>query len=147
MIAISRFEKTHDASECGSMAEDSNENDCLTRMIPIAYYCHSNKLNNNDVYDLVRKVTRITHAHEVSILGCYIFVLYAMKLMDKKSKFDAYQEIKKASYSQFSRSSIEKYVRILRKDIASLPMEAITTENGIVETLEAVMWVFLNTAN
>ena len=147
MIAISRFEKTHEPAQCGSMAEDSNENDCLTRMIPIAYYAHANRLNQNAIYELVRKVALLTHAHEISVLGCYIFVIYAMKLMDKKSKFDAYQELKKANYSQFSRSSIEKYVRILRKDIASLPMEAITTDNGIVETLEAVFWVFLNTSN
>lgn len=147
MIAISRFEKTLDPFECGSMAEDSNENDVLTRMIPIAFYCHNQKMNQNDIYDLVRKVAGITHAHEVSIMGAYIFVLYTMKLLEKKSKFDAYQELKKSNFSQFSRSTMEKYVRILRKDIGDLPMEAITTGNGIVETLEACFWVFLNTSN
>ena len=146
MIALSRFEKNRDASECGSMADDSNENDCLSRMIPIAYYCYTSKLGPAEVYETVKKVASISHAHEISVLGCYILVVYAMKLMERKSKFDAYQELKKANFSYFSRSSLEKYVRVIRKNIYELPMEAINSGSSIVETIEAVFWVFLNTS-
>ena len=147
MIAMSRFEKSGKAIECGSMAEDSNENDCLSRMIPLAYYCYSAKMSQAEVYDTVKKVSSITHAHEISILACYILVIYIMKLLAKKSKFDAYQELKKSNFSFFSRSNTEKFVRIIRKNIQELPMEAISTEVGVIETLEAIFWVFLNTSN
>ena len=147
LIALSRFEKNRQPFESGGTAEDSNGNDSLMRMLPIAYYCYSAHLQTNDIFDVVKKVSYITHAHEVSVLGCYIYVLYAIKLLEKKSKYDAYKEIQKVSYSQFSKSSLELYNRILKKDIAELPLEAIRSTNYIVDTLEAVLWTFLNTDN
>ena len=37
------------------------------------------------------------------------------------------------------------YNRILKKNIEELPIEAIRSTNYIVDTLEAVLWTFLNT--
>lgn len=145
LIALSRFEKDEQPFDSGSAAEDSNGNDSLMRMLPIAYYCYSAGLQTNDIFDIVKKVSYITHAHEVSILGCYIYVLYAIKILEGKSKYDAYREIQKINYSQFSRSSLELYSRILKKNIRELPIEAIRSTEYVVDTLEAVLWTFLNT--
>lgn len=145
LIALSRFEKYEQPFESGSAAEDSNGNGSLMRMLPIAYYCYSAGLQNNDIFDVVKKVSYITHAHEVSVLGCYIYVLYVIKLLEGKSKYDAYREIQKVNYSQFSRASIELYNRILKKNIRELPIEAIRSTEYVVDTLEAVLWTFLNT--
>lgn len=145
LIALSRFEKDGQPFDSGSVAEDSNGNGSLMRMLPIAYYCYSANMQANEIFSIVKKVSCITHAHDVSIMGCYIYVLYAMELLAGKSKYDAYREIQNASYSQFSRSSIDMYNRILKKNIAELPIEAIRSTNYIVDTLEAVLWTFLNT--
>ena len=37
----------------------------------------------------------VTHAHELSILGAYIYVMFTIKLLEGKSKFDSYKEIQK----------------------------------------------------
>lgn len=145
LIALSRFEKDEQPFDSGSAAEDSNGNDSLMRMLPIAYYCYSAGLQINDIFDVVKKVSYITHAHEVSVLGCYLYVLYCIKLLEGKSKYDAYKEIQKNNYSQFSRSSLELYNRILKKNIHELPIEAIRSSEYVVDTLEAVFWTFLNT--
>lgn len=147
LIALSRFEKDEQPFDSGSAAEDSNGNGSLMRMLPIAYYCYSSGMQTNDIFDIVKKVSYITHAHEISVLGCYIYVLYVIKLLEGKSKFDAYREIQKVSYSQFSRSSLELYSRILKKNIRELPIEAIRSTGYVVDTLEAVLWTFLNTEN
>ena len=99
LIALAKFEKEGHPFESGSSAEDSNGNGSLMRMLPIAYYCYSAHLQPNDILDVVKKVSYITHAHEVSVLGCYIYVMYAIKFLEKKSKFDAYKEIQQLSYS------------------------------------------------
>lgn len=145
LIALSRFEKDGQPFESGSLAEDSNGNGSLMRMLPIAYYCYSANMQQNEIFSIVKKVSSITHAHDVSILGCYIYVLYAMELLAGKSKYDAYKEIQRANYSQFSRSSVDMYNRILKKNIEELPIEAIRSTNYVVDTLEAVLWTFLNT--
>lgn len=145
LIALSKFEKEGHPFESGSTAEDSNGNGSLMRMLPIAYYCYSAHLQPNDILDVVKKVSYITHAHEVSVLGCYIYVMYAIKLLEKKSKFDAYREVQQLSYSRFSRSSLELYNRILKKNIREMPLESIRSTGYIVDTLEATLWVFMNT--
>ena len=145
LIALSRFEKDGQPFESGSAAEDSNGNGSLMRMLPIAYYCYSANMQQSEIFSSVKKVSSITHAHDVSILGCYIYVLYAMELLAGKSKYDAYKEIQRANYSQFSRGSIDMYNRFLKKNIEELPIEAIRSTNYIVDTLEAVLWTFLNT--
>lgn len=147
LIALAKFEKEGHPFESGSSAEDSNGNGSLMRMLPIAYYCYSAHLQPNDILDVVKKVSYITHAHEVSVLGCYIYVMYAIKLLEKKSKFDAYKEIQQLSYSRFSRSSLELYNRILKKNIREMPLESIRSTGYIVDTLEATLWVFMNTEN
>ena len=145
LIALSRFEKEGHPFESGLAAEDSNGNGSLMRMLPIAYYCYSAHLNTSDVLDVVKKVSYITHAHEVSVLGCYIYVLYAIKLLEGRSKYDAYNEIKSVSYSNFSKSALELYSRILKKNIREVPLDSIRSTGYIVDTLESVLWVLLNT--
>lgn len=145
MIALSRFEKDGQPFDSGSAAEDSNENDILIRMLPIAYYAYMSKLQNQDIYDLVKKVSYITHAHEISVLGSYIYVMFAVKLLEGKSKFDAYREVQKIGYSQFSRGAIEMYNKIIKKDINAIEFDEIRTSGYIVDSLEAVLWVILNT--
>lgn len=145
MIALSRFEKDGQPFDSGSAAEDSNGNDILIRMLPIAYYSYTSHLQANDVYDLVKKVSYITHAHEISVLGSYIYVMFAIKLLEGKSKFDAYKEVQKIGYSQFSKGAIEMYNKIIKKDINAFELDEIRTSGYVVDSLEAVLWVILNT--
>jgi len=145
LISLSRFQKDGQPFESGSAAEDSNGNDILIRMLPIAYYAYASNLPQNDIYDIVKKVSYITHAHEFSVLGSYIYVMFAIKLLEGKSKFDAYKEVQKLGYSQFSRGSIEMYNRVLKKDINTFDLDEIRTSGYIVDSLEAILWVILNT--
>lgn len=147
LMALAKFEKERKPFESGSSAEDSNGNGSLMRMLPIAYYCYSAHLQPKDVLDVVKKVSYITHAHEVSVLGCYIYVLYTIKLLEKKSKFDAYREIQNNNYTGFSKGALDLYGRILKKNIREFPLDSIRTTGYVVDTLEAVLWVLLNTEN
>lgn len=145
MIALSRFQKEGQPFDSGSVAEDSNGNDILGRMLPIAYYAYASNLQQSEIYSLVKKVAGVTHAHELSILGAYIYVMFSIKLLEGKSKFDSYKEIQKMGYSQFSRGSLEMYNRILKKGINTFDLDDIRTSGYIVDSLEAVLWVILNT--
>ena len=145
--ALSIFEKNRQPFESGLLSEDSNGNGALMRMLPIAYYCYSSSLQSKSIYDIVKRACSITHCHEISILGCYIYVLFTVKLLEGKSKFDSYKEIQKNGYSQFSRSSIDAYKRILKQNINEFELDEIKSGGYVVETLEAVLWVILQTEN
>ena len=139
--ALVKYElKLDKASDCGGSGEYDNGNGSLMRILPIAYYIYYKKIKDiNVIYNLVKEVSSITHAHEISILGCYIYVIYTMLLLDGKDKIEAYKYMQKADYSNFSDYSISKYKRVLQ-DTA----DDISSSGYVVSTLEAVMWLFLN---
>lgn len=144
--ALAKYElKLYDASSCGEDNEYSNGNGSLMRILPVAYYIYYKDVTDNqEIYNIVKQVSSITHAHEVSILGCYIYVRFALELLNGKDKVEAYNNIKKLDYSMFSSTIIDKYNRILNDNIQNLNEENISSSGYVVSTLEAAMWLFLN---
>ena len=144
--SLAKYElKLYDASNCGEDNEYSNGNGSLMRILPIAYYIYYKDVTDNqEIYNIVKQVSSITHAHEVSILGCYIYVRFALELLNGKNKIEAYNNIKKLDYSMFNNTTIDKYSRILNNNIQNLNEENISSSGYVVSTLEAAMWLFLN---
>lgn len=131
--------------KCGGNKETDNGNGSLMRILPVAYYCYSKKMNDEEIYQIVRDVSSLTHAHEISIMGCYIYVKYAIKLLEGKNLKESYDEIKKHKYSYFSYNCKEKYKRIIEDDISKYQIEEIKSSGYVVSTLEATFWCLLNT--
>lgn len=134
-----------DAIKCGGTSYLENGNGSLMRMLPIAFYCYNRHLNSKEIYSIVKDVSSITHAHEISILGCYIYVCYILLLLSGKNKLDSYQLLSQQDYSMFSSDSLEQYKRILSTELLSLSIDEISSSGYIVSTLEAVLWVILHT--
>ncbi len=132
------------AEESGGKDINSNGNGSLMRLLPVAYYVNKNKLNERETYELVKKVSSMTHAHEISILGCYIYILYVNNLLNGKDKFASYNMIKIADYSMFTQDSLDKYNRILKGNIKDLNISDISSSGYVLDTLEASLWVTLN---
>lgn len=145
--AISRFQSGLPPLEAGLAGENYNGNGSLMRMVPIAFYASEKGLSENDIIDLVYDVSSLTHSHEISKLGCYIFVRYLMFLLDGFDKIKSYELIKKLDYSFAKFEAYDKYERILKENIMSFPVEEISSSGYIVETLEAVLWCIGNTSS
>ena len=128
------------------MFDSKNGNGSLMRILPIVYYSYSNKMSEESIYNLVKKVSSITHAHEISIMGCFIYVMYCIELLNNKNLEQAYDIIKKINFNNyFSNETIEKYSRILKHNIKNYSMEEIKSTGFVIDTLEATLWVLLNT--
>ena len=140
------FDKV-ESVKCGGTSVSENGNGSLMRMLPIALYCYYRHLNDLEIVDLVRNASSITHAHERSILGCYIYVKYIICLLSVKDKLIAYNMLKSMDYSSFSNEELNIYHRILEEDIYKKNLEEIKSSGYNVDTLEAVFWVVLNTEN
>ena len=97
--AIARYESNEDVAEkCGGDRELDNGNGSLMRILPLVYYCYSNKMSEKEIYEVVKNVSSITHRHEISIMGCFIYVLYGIELLKGKNLEQAYKSIKKIIY-------------------------------------------------
>ena len=144
--ALTKFElKQEEAVHCGGSGEYDNGNGSLMRILPIAYYIYYKQIKDDmEIYELIRNVSSITHSHEISILGCYIYTRYCLLLLEGKDKFGAYEDIQKLDFCMFSEYAINKYSRILNSNIAEVVEENVSSSGYVVSTLEAVMWLFLN---
>lgn len=137
-----RYEKITD---CGMKGFNYNGNGSLMRILPIAYYCYYKKLNDDEIYNLVKDISSLTHSHEISILGCFIYVLLVIELLSVEEKENAYSNIRKYNYRKyFSLENIKYYDRLLNNDISKLDVDSISSMGFVVDTLEAVIWCFIN---
>lgn len=115
------------------------------RILPVVYYIYYKKIDNEiEIYNILKEVSSITHAHEISVLGCYIYTRYCLLLLEGNDKFEAYKKLQQLNYSIFSENTLNKYERILKEDISPKSEDDISSSGYVVSTLEAVMWLFLN---
>ena len=147
MRAIGRYENKEDIAEkCGGSSEMDNGNGSLMRMLPLIYYCYAKEMNEKEIYEVVKNVSSITHRHEISIMGCFIYVMYGIELLKNKNLVQAYKTVKRIKYDiYFKEETINRYYRILKKNINKYSLEEIKSTGFIVYTLEATIWVLLNT--
>lgn len=140
-------QRLEEAYECGADTIKDIDNGSLKRILPIAYYFVARKDTDKRIYEVVKRTSSITHAHEIVICGCYIYVRFAMNLLKGNNKFSAYNQMRKLDYSMFSKQTLNLYKRILIEDINILEIDDIKSSGYIVDTLEASLWCFLKSNN
>ena len=139
------FNRQAGAMECGDNSIDSNSSGSLARMLPIALYTFYDDMNDEELLKTVREFSSITHGHEYSVMGCFIFLKYVHFLMSGYDKFKAYEKVKELNYYKFSENARRAYKRFLTTDLYRLDLDYIKSSGYVVDTIEAVIWTFLNT--
>ena len=148
LAAIRRYyDGQTSALESGLEGMNANGNGSLMRILPVALYCFYKKANKKEILELTSNISSLTHRHEVSILGCYIYVLFVIYLLDGKDMFKAYELIKNEDYSMFDKASVDLYNRVLKDEIYKLEEDSIKSTGYVVDSLEAALWCLLNTDN
>lgn len=146
-LSIDRFKKGYTPDECGDAFEFASDNGALTRILPIAFLCYNYNIQSKHRYDLVKRVTRLTHATEKCILANMIFVNYACYLLEGCYPAVALQKIQKEDYSFFSEACVDSFSRILKMNLTELPEEEIQSNSDVIESLEATIWSLVTTRN
>ena len=142
--AIKKFCNGTAPLQCGSTSINENGNGSLMRILPVALYAYSKKLDDTSIHKLTNEVSSLTHAHEVSRLGCYIYVQFIINLLKGKTKEEAYKHIQDLDYRSFRMDSIHHYARILNEQIEFQILDNIKSTGYIVDTLVSAMWIFMN---
>ena len=146
--AILNYERTQcKPIEAGLKEIFNNGNGSLMRMLPIALYCHYRNTPDQEVRELVNNVSSLTHAHEISRLGCYLYVAYTMFLLNGESIESAYAKMLQLDLTGYSEESINNYSKILNGQLKALSINEIESTGYVVHSLEASLWVLLNTSS
>lgn len=122
-----------------------NGNGSLMRILPLAYYFRENPENDLEIATIVNDVSAITHRHEISLMGCYLYTKYAMFLLDGKSFDESYELLKNVDVSMYSKEAKKEYKRILDGSLKKLDVDDIKSSGYVVDSLEASLWCCLTT--
>lgn len=147
--AIKRLKDGAAPEKAGGAGERDNGNGSLMRIAPLAFYMYGIR-KPEERFRIVRDVSSLTHAHEWSVAGCYIYVEMLNKLRMGRKKKEAYTELREdfaRGVPFVGQETLAKFDRILKADISVLPETEIRSGVFVTDTLEAALWCFLTTDN
>jgi len=134
----------------GGRSPHDNGNGSLMRISPLAFYIR--KMPVRDRFDIVKKVSSITHGHIRSVIACFCYLEFMLQILDGKNIFDAYKSMQ-VSVPDFLESlsidpsEIGLFDRLLKHNICELPEDRIDSGGYVISTLEASMWCLLTTGS
>ncbi|WP_414043950.1 ADP-ribosylglycohydrolase family protein [Macrococcus sp. EM39E] len=127
------------ATACGLSGEFDNGNGSLMRIAPIVKM--TSDLPIEDKYKMVSDYSKLTHGHEKSIMGCMIYILVLEALFSNVDKSELLTHV------QIQLEALGKdysaYYRIFN-GLENLHVEEINSTGYVVDTLEAVIYCYLN---
>ena len=146
--ALARIAGGEDPLFSGEFGEESNGNGSLMRIAPGALYF--SEIPDKELYDRVKEISAITHAHFRSVFSCFIFSKFVIQLFKGEEKFVAFENACKsisdfAAKNNFNVNELQLFERILTGTIISTPEQSIESGGYVLHTLEASIWSFLNT--
>lgn len=149
--SIARLIKGESARFSGNIFEEDNGNGSLMRTLPLAFYLKDEE-NIEIVYQTVKEVSSITHGHFRSVFACFIYVIFAIELINGKDKKEAYHLTQKkawefAEIQGFNPKEIQLFDRVLKNDISDYQEDTISSGGYVLHSLEASLWCLLNSEN
>ena len=145
--AVSNYDRgIRPSIECGDKGVNSNGNGSLMRTLPIALYLANSTYTEEEKTKIINDYSSMTHAHEISKLGCKIYSDYIEGLlkndMDKNKALDYVKTIDYHKY--YTDEAINEYKRIIDGSIKDAVEEDIRGSGYVVHTLEASIWAVMN---
>jgi ADP-ribosylglycohydrolase len=149
-FAIGRLTKGTSPLLSGGTMDDDNGNGSLMRIMPLLFYIKD--LPIDERYKKVKDVSSITHAHFRSVFSCFIYLEFALQLLNKNPVDIAYFNMQQtvmefANKNEFNPIELKLFNRILDNDIKAIPEKAVYSTGYVLHTLEASIWCLLNTDN
>lgn len=149
--ALLRLKEGVQAETAGNTDERSNGNGSLMRILPLLFEVQKIK-GKKQRFDLIKKVSSITHGHIRSCLACYYYLEFAAFILSKEncSLTDAY-EFANISFKELcqelniSAEEIQHFDRITNGEIKNLQEDDIQSSGYVIHTLEASIWCLLTT--
>lgn len=146
--AILNFKRGEKAIKCGTKGINENGNGSLMRILPFVYYLKFSDFSEEERTTLINQASALTHAHEISKLGCKIYADYVTLLLDGVDKVKALDLLKEIDYNKYySNDSVKVYQRILKGDLKSLNIDQIRSSGYVVDSLEASLWCTVKNNN
>ena len=140
--------------DCGAVSERENGNGSLMRILPLALYLYRlhapAPISWDEVLPVIHNVSKLTHAHPISLISCGIYCCIAYQLLSGAALAEGISEgiaRMKTCYSRCHEFAVwlEQFSRVDADVLSSLTEDAIKSDGYVLHTLEAALWCLLHT--
>ncbi|QHS61091.1 ADP-ribosylglycohydrolase family protein [Chitinophaga agri] len=142
--AISRLRRGTSPALAGGVDEHSNGNGSLMRILPLLF--HIKDMPIADRYRHTAEVSSLTHRHQRSINGCFIYLEMARAILQGQTPEQAYQTICQTVPAFLQNDEMSHYERVLSGQLWKLTEAEINGGGYVVHSLEASIWCLLHTS-
>ncbi len=145
--AICDFTRVSDPTLAGPTHERSNGNGSLMRILPMALAFA--EMAPELRMERACQVSRITHGHVRSQIGCAIYVETAVQLLTGVAPAEAIAVASnvvlssRAAATAAWRAELAEYSRVLNGQLARMTEDEVHSSGYVVHTLEAALWCLL----
>ena len=127
------------AIDCGLSGEYDNGNGSLMRIIPIVKMTLDFPVE--DKYRVISDYSKLTHGHERSVMGYMIYILVVETLLGNVDKSELLNHVQ-IQLEELG-NDYSAYYRIFN-GLENLHVDEIKSTGYVVDTLEAVLYCYLN---
>lgn len=154
--ALSRYAGGTTPLECGAISERENGNGSLMRILPLALYLYRlyfpAPINWDEALPVIHNVSKLTHAHPISLIACGIYCCIAYQLLSGAALAEGISAgiaCMKARYCQYPEYTawLDRFSRVDADILSSLTEDAIQSDGYVLHTLEAALWCLLHTSS
>ncbi len=149
--AIQRLETGTRPLMAGGRDEASNGNGSLMRILPLLFFVKDLPVARR--FQCVEEVSSLTHAHIRSVAACFIYLEFALAIINGISKEDAYTGICTSTREFLIQNNrldpveLKIFSHVLEGKLTSLAEAEIHSSGYVIHTLEASLWCLLSTSN
>ncbi len=148
--AIDRIAGGERPDLAGGIEISSNGNGSLMRVLPLVFYLTDKPIEER--YEIIKQVSSITHGHIRSVIACFYYLEFALKLIEEKDKFEIYKILQTEitdhlNSLEINTAEITLFDSLLKHNIHEKNEENIFSDGYVVHTLEASIWCLLTTDN
>lgn len=135
----------------GGSNEASNGNGSLMRILPIVFYVRDMPVERR--FKHVEEISSITHAHIRSITACFIYIEFALAIIQGMTKEAAYNEVCTSARDFLARNKtldlVEQKIfrHILEGKLTTFKEGDVYSSGYVIHTLEAALWCVLTTSS
>ena len=150
--AINNYKDGKNTIKCGLFDEYSNGNGSLMMILLIAFYIKkyfdSQLFENSEAINIIYNISSLTHSHKRSLIDCVIYTAIALNLINDMKIEEAINKALKNSFDYYkNEKEINHYKIIFDSDLKKNQETKIESSGYVVHTLEASIWILLNTSN
>lgn len=142
LFAIENYSYERDWKTAGLKGERDNGNGSLMRVAPLLIPLLFDK-TISDPHQYINDFSSLTHAHQLSVNCCIIYLEFGVQLYRFKDSALAFEEMKNKLASQFQ--SQEHFKRIFSSDFLETDINVFNSSGFVVGAIEIAIYILLTT--